>query len=542
MFVYAYSSSPYCFDCYHESDPIVLYKVQSLEWRARPGNEGLGNCPINGGKQIFPGKRSPEDDTPENRRQVDLVATVTPPIADVQVYFKVWDVDDPFDQLHGPNAVDPCPNTPENEAEIPNVELIDNDRDGPDNRPVPEQPMTFSATTTVRAGPFGELISEAIVTVTVSMQPGNNYRAAASAIPDVFGPDAQVTQTAADELSVQQYPDGTFHHFGGFDGYQVPVVWSKMLTVWRTVWLELDSMAEGSDISYTGAIDEIVDNSPHTGDGTVELDVPDINDDGRFEGGTMTVAGSGSVYTIIDNVDMFVDDDYTMSTLVAAGDDGAMATVVDDDTAVLPRTPDADTAVMNAKYKNCYVEFREDESARDNNNAFVATIANDANVIRDKGMENADLVPAQDFWAVHIVTCYQPHLDPPGPLGGVPNRAPRDGDPDAGYHIHGPTSFKLGDDRITFARTHAEGANVVLFFLESNLDYVAQVNAGGIQGHIPRPLSFLEPRTLAHEVAHAFGIIGHTAGTLVSPRDGGDYELDADQIAQIREGEELSSD
>ena len=58
----------------------------------------------NGGLRIFPGKQSPNDASPDLRRQVDLVATVEPPISGVQVYFRVYDVDDPFNQLHGPNG------------------------------------------------------------------------------------------------------------------------------------------------------------------------------------------------------------------------------------------------------------------------------------------------------------------------------------------------------------------------------------------------------------------------------------------------------
>jgi len=307
MFVYAYSSSPYCFDCYHESDPIVLYKVQSLEWRARPGNDALGDCPNNGGKQIFPGKMSPTDVTPAARRQVDLVATVYPPIAGIQVYFKVWDVDDPFDQLHGPNAVDPDPGTAENEGIIPNVELVDNDRDGPDNRPTPETPMTFIATTAVSTNLDGEPISEATVTVTVSMQPGNNYRAAATVLNGVVnGLSPQVDQSDADELSVWEYPVGTFRKYGNVSGYVVPVVWSPMLTIWRKLHVELDSMGPVTDnniespfigIVGSGAVLTEINGLNSLDDGSANLDkVPPGN--GRFENGTLVIGTAPNTITI----------------------------------------------------------------------------------------------------------------------------------------------------------------------------------------------------------------------------------------------------
>ena len=69
--------------------------------------------------RIFPDKLSPGDNEPEKRRRVKLVGTVGPPIADVTVYFKVFDVDDPFDQVN---------NT------MPDVALIDANMASLDNR------------------------------------------------------------------------------------------------------------------------------------------------------------------------------------------------------------------------------------------------------------------------------------------------------------------------------------------------------------------------------------------------------------------------
>ena len=96
-----------------------------------------------------------------------LVATIDPPIAGVTVYFRVWDVDDPFDQLN---------------ATMPDVNLIDDDDDGPDNRPTGCEGVWSGLNSTDENG-------QAIKTFTVSMQPGNNYRAAATCLQHVFDPD-----------------------------------------------------------------------------------------------------------------------------------------------------------------------------------------------------------------------------------------------------------------------------------------------------------------------------------------------------------------
>ena len=105
-----------------------------------------------------------------------LVATVAPRIEGVNVYFRVFDVDDPFDQVHGPGGAG---------TEIANVQLLDSSPTaGGDNR--------GSSTGLGFVGPVTtDADGKASITLTVSMQPGDNYRAAASVIPeavaDAFG-------------------------------------------------------------------------------------------------------------------------------------------------------------------------------------------------------------------------------------------------------------------------------------------------------------------------------------------------------------------
>lgn len=188
------------------------------------------------------------------------------------------------------------------------------------------------------------------------MQPGNNYRAAASCM--INGVDnVIVDQTDADANVAPP-----------------PVEFSPMLTVWRQVWLELDSMGPGTDISLSGWIWSINNDSPHMGDGRAELVIPEIHDDGRFEGGTLTALNPTRHYALIDNYDMTTSDHYVTALNILDEDLNHSVNVVDDDTAVLPLTPNGDMAVLNDKYRYAYIEFREDATARDVNNAFVATM------------------------------------------------------------------------------------------------------------------------------------------------------------------------
>ena len=106
---------------------------------------------------------------------VGLFSATKRTIAGQTVYFKVWDVDDPFDQLN-PGMV--------------NVDVIDNNTTGPDNRGTEALILPWAASATTGAD------GRACVTFTVSMQPGNNYRAGASLLQDALNqpPTGQTMQ------------------------------------------------------------------------------------------------------------------------------------------------------------------------------------------------------------------------------------------------------------------------------------------------------------------------------------------------------------
>ena len=107
------------------------------------------------------------------------MGTIDPPIAGVTVYSRVWDVDDPSDQLHA------------NDQDIWNIQQVDGNMTGPDNRPTGSESVWSSYKSTDEYGQAG-------VTFTVSMRPGNNYRAAASCFEDIFEcPNPQVDQADA---------------------------------------------------------------------------------------------------------------------------------------------------------------------------------------------------------------------------------------------------------------------------------------------------------------------------------------------------------
>ena len=78
----------------------------------------------------------------------------------------------------------------------------------------------YAATT----GDSGDHLGKAQVTLEVSMQPGNNYRAGASCLQDALNqaPTGQTMQQVADALNQRG---------GNWLGYFVFLTWSPMLTV-----------------------------------------------------------------------------------------------------------------------------------------------------------------------------------------------------------------------------------------------------------------------------------------------------------------------
>jgi hypothetical protein len=477
---------------------VEVAGVTDVKWTEFPGNPALEWIPLPSqasSYKMFPGAAQAIDPLKNQRKKVRMLASIYPEIEGCRVEFRSFDVDDPFDDTH---------------ITMPNVGVIDNDSSGPDNfLPAGSDPGVGTWVG------FADSLGDAYVDIEVSLQPGNNYNFTASTGVGVV---ASVTQCDADQ-------DGA--DFGG------------RLTIWRRVWLELDSMAFGTDISLSGKIDEI-NNIHHPGEGRVELNVSDINDEGRFESGVMTVAGTGSTYTIVDNVDHFVDDHYFMSLPVAVGDLNSTATVVDDDSATLPVTPNANINVLNSKYANAYIEFFENTATRDLTNTFVSSLPTNDTWIAASGLENAFLTPADAQWVAIVVTGYESHSSTE--LFPFETESTVDGDPDLKYHFHG-TVFKWGDTALRLGITPSSTENVSIIFNETLWDHLSQIGAG-VRPGVWQPMTFTEPRIIAREIAHQLGVgipLPGASLTLMSPYDGVDRDFSAQEIAWIRGSTELAS-
>lgn len=145
--------------------------------------------------------------------------------------------------------------------------------------------------------------------------------------------------------------------------------------------------------------------------------------------------------------------------------------------------------------------------------------------------------------------CYDENDDASDNMSSV------DLDPDFWYHIHGPppmpASWEVGDINSAFGLTPVSASPVVncsIILQEQIRDYVAQLQQLGAYGPAwgahPRGQThdFIEPRIIAHEIAHQFGIVGHEVATLVSEWVGQDLELSAGHINSIRSSSKLAEE
>ena len=257
---------------------VQIAEVISVVWdEFSVFNTPLDTCPHNGGKRIFPDWLEPDNIIGVIQRQVNVRAQISPVIEGCMVEFRSWDVDDPFDH---------------NNPSMPNVSLIDGNASGPDNRPVggPDSGVGQWSDPADSSG-------VAQKTLVISMQPGNNYRAGASTRP---GKLAAVTQAQADANAP---PQG--------------VRFTPMLTVWRKLHVEVDSMGAepGTQIGRNPDWDRVVVESVTENQTTTVFRVRGLTqptgqlasgEEDHYEGGSLAVPGLSQNQFVLGSIDVFL--------------------------------------------------------------------------------------------------------------------------------------------------------------------------------------------------------------------------------------------
>lgn len=313
-----------------------------------------------------------------------------------------------------------------------------------------------------------------------------------------------MTQATADALSTR-IDNGKLAANGDFSGYKVPVVWSPMLTVWRKLHVEVDSMGpvdwSAANSETSNAQSGTVQRPPtfNSSNNRAVVDIadlhPDFEETDQHKVGKMIINGYG-VFTTIATETSWGDDQVTIINAPASivNANGATYLLHDDDVGsdpngkppfimvgfdappvTLPKVPD--TGLMAQVFRNAYVDVAPlDMQYYDANTAFDRNVATNGEAV-GSGNENRDLTSSAEFWAVHVTSAFQGYVA-------------KDGDPDGEQAASGLQYGLTGDPPFTFGRRAGS-----LVFLETIRDDKRGNSAN---------MAILERYTAVHETGHQF--------------------------------------
>ena len=455
---------------------IVADGVKSISFEPIDQASPMDDNPnAGGGKRVFPDKNAPSDNTVD-RRKVRVKALTSFGVGKT-IYFKSFDVDDP--------STDASP-------------VDSNGSAGSDNRGNPgtsQQQGILSVVggngTTNSASATTDANGLVSVDLTVTMQPGDNFMVAASH-----------DSTYLNGLTVDRI---TLKDSGGLTvGTSTPKSKaSPMLTIWRRMHVEVDSMWHVAGNNVTGIILDVVTEPTMN---TTDLHVNQTLEANRFQNGSIIAAGVR--YSVVSNIP-----DIITIAGTSAPPTGASFTLVDDDDfngddgAALDGDMDNEDVVALAQtfsrmqysdnptdnvYAPAYIRPDYDGGGNiANNNGNVAFVLNEVDnpslVLSQINAERSSWGDESDnFWVVYIQVAYQPGTN-------------EDSDPDTDDSVGGYTPPYIGGstDEVTSSAGVTRGADGSLIFIETMRDRVRYP-----------PISIIDTIAAPHEVGHQFGLKG----------------------------------
>ena len=347
---------------------------------------------VNGSLRIFPDDNTPGDTT--NRQRIRVTARLSENIAGQAVYFRNFDLDDPSADM----TIDPNGNAGDDNNGMPNAGRLNNSNGQ----------ATVSATTN----------SNGVATVefTVTMQPGDNFAIAASRNQNYIN---AITVNGTDLRNGGALIDTTCADTDN-------ACRTEMLTVWRRLHIEVDSMGASGGNYVLGTI-PVGERISGNGTTTITINPSPANplEINRFENGrlyvvsgnsfdvisntadTLTVRNrSSSTVRIPDNIQfqLYDDDDFDNDngTLVY-GDTG-------EDIPMLERNylDDSDDPSLN-RFAPAYIRPRYDIGDNNNTTVFATNVATDDNeglrILFD--FDQMATEASQSFWTVYLLSGYQ---------------------------------------------------------------------------------------------------------------------------------------
>lgn len=459
-----------------ESDegPLEVVEVTKVELFDEDGAALEANAHPDkpGGKRIFTGRSSAAAGSRRNKAKVRATLSASVPAGKLKVNLKSFDVDDPTGLInanHGTAMGTPAEGT-----------LSDNDppTDGDD---------------TVE------------VDLTVTMQPGDNFKAFAST-------NANLISNLTDAI-VEANTDA----MGATSDMRLMPLASDRLTVWRKVHVEMDNMGDITGNSVSGMITSVIDAGATSTVVTDQNFSEIVSGTNRFAQGILTSGGKtfrvqsnneganfrlrvenigpGPVYQlpVVGAFTVVDDDDMDGNDATLNGDAGENVRNPD-----RTRFSSTDDTASNA-FAPAYVKPVYDVG---DSNSAVALALNTPDGADEKSLLLAtydfDQVATEadnDFWTVYLLGAYQMQSE-------------EDDDPES----EGGTLGQVDE-------IHGQGASV---FIETARD-VSSVGGGCI-----------EPITTSHEIGHLFSLVHGDGGQMTSPCNGGTANFTNASLMRIR--------
>jgi len=373
------------------------------------------------GKRIFPDAKDKDDQVERKRVKVKVK---TAPGAVLNIYLKAFDVDDPTQS-------DPDRIVDGNDG--PQLQ------NGDDNKTIDNLGMPFpgvfaaneSQSITLHVGSDGiaTLPNGGNVEFIVGMQPGDNYRIAVA----LKSEDLNVLHVHSNIAAGYVKPSD--EQPSGFNG-----VVSPMLTVWRKLYLEIDSMTA---VPTTGDQKNYEEGTIETSSGsTLHLDISLTGPADRYENGHIDITGVGS-FPIVSNTDhvLFDDDDVIVTGTPGPTAVGKTFKIYDDDDkylsdlglpAPLPKNGDH-AAIVNGiqgKFAPAYIQVEDANALGWNPRQTVPFYLNapGAGALGANVWDGAKDLPSSTdkFWTWLVVYGYQPsdpiwHWIDPNAVDGDPD-------------------------------------------------------------------------------------------------------------------------
>lgn len=456
-----------------------------------------------GGLRLFPDDKIPND--PVDRRKIRVRAKLSAANGGVPIYFRSYDLDDPF--------TDALPIDPNNNSGNDNNGNVDGT---PDTR---AGQFTVLNGTGCDVSPLGfscptNSAGEAVAEFTTTMQPGDNFAVAASAdsgyLSNVTIDGTNLKDAANAQIPVTTAADNFCQNS------TIKACRAEMLTVWRRLHIEVDSMGDVTG-NKIGATIPVGKKYAKSGNLILDIRADDALEENRFENGGVLI--NGYTYPIVGNsvssppvppatkytatvtiknrfgnpqlnlpndqiITLYDDDDFNDDDIDANGVRNPDGDIGED-----VREPDISLLTVGSDdpntniFANAYtrpVRLQGISDSRDNSVFQLNTVSTDASDIRPlfADWDSSSTNVSAKFWSIYLLGAYQHILS-------------RDNDPEIELATYGIV------DEITGVTGDGEGSGALI--------YVELHRPSEILGYDPAPTNVSSMAvTVAHEVGHLF--------------------------------------